>query len=94
MAENTYTEAVDATAVRIVLRLGALEGMTICGTDVSTAFLNAELSESDQRRGILCKAPTLFVEAGVCQKGEVWLIRKALYLLRQSPTCWGITRDT
>jgi hypothetical protein len=52
-AENTYTEAVDATAVRRVLRLGALEGMTICGTDVSTAFLNAELSESDQCRGIL-----------------------------------------
>jgi hypothetical protein len=76
--EDTYTEAVDATAVRMVLRLGALEGMNICGTDVSTAFLNAELSESDRARGILCRAPTLFVEAGVCEKGEVWVIQKAL----------------
>ena len=91
--EDTYTEAVDATAVRMVLRLGALEGMNVCGTDVSTAFLNAELSESDRARGILCRAPSLFVEAGVCEKGEVWVIEKALYGLRQSPRCWGITRD-
>jgi hypothetical protein len=92
-AEDTYTEAVDATAVRMVLRLGALEDMKVSGTDVSTAFLNAELSESDRVRGILCRAPTLFVEAGVCEKGEVWVINKALYGLRQSPRCWGITRD-
>jgi hypothetical protein len=91
--ESNYTEQVDATAVRVVLRLGALNDMQFRSTDVSVAFLNADLSETDTERGILCRAPSIFVDAGVCQKGEVWLIRKALYGLRQSPKCWGIHRD-
>ena len=91
--ESNYTEQVDATAVRVVLRLGALNDMQFRSTDVSVAFLNADLSEVDTERGILCRAPSIFVDAGVCQKGEVWLIRKALYGLRQSPKCWGIHRD-
>ena len=84
-AENNYTEAVDATAVRLVLRLGALRDMIVCGTDVSTAFLNAELSGTDLERGILCRAPSIFSDAGATQRGEVWVIRQALYGLRQSP---------
>jgi hypothetical protein len=92
-AEATYTEQVDATAVRIVLRLGALEQMEICGADVSTAFLNADLSQEDLEPGILCRAPSLFAEAGVTQRGEVWLVKKALHGLRQSPRCWGQHRD-
>ena len=77
--ESNYTEQVDATAVRIVLRLGSLENMQFRSTDVSVAFLNADLSEADTWRGILCRAPSICVDAGVCQKGEVWLIRKAFY---------------
>ena len=92
-AENNYTEAVDATAVRLVLRLGALRDMIVCGTDVSTAFLNAELSGTDLERGILCRAPSIFSDAGATQRGEVWIIRKALYGLRQSPKQWGLHRD-
>ncbi len=91
--ESNYTEQVDATAVRIVLRLGSLDNMQFRSTDVSVAVLNADLSETDTEKGILCRAPSLFVEAGVCQKGEIWLVRKALYGLRQSPKCWGIHRD-
>ena len=37
--ESNYTEQVDATAVRVVLRLGALNNMQFRSTDVSVAFL-------------------------------------------------------
>ena len=67
--------------------------MIVCGTDVSTAFLNAELSGTDLERGILCRAPSIFSDAGATQRGEVWIIRKALYGLRQSPKQWGLHRD-
>ena len=47
VGESNYTEQVDATAVRVVLRLGALNDMQFRSTDVSVAFLNADLSETD-----------------------------------------------
>ena len=88
-SEATYTETVDATAVRMVLRLGALRDMSICGTDVSTAFLNADLSDSDMAKGILCRAPAIFAEAGATQRGEVWIIRKGIVWSAAKPKSVG-----
>ena len=61
--------------------------------DVSVAFLNADLSDDDIARGISCRPPKVFVEAGVCTADEIWVIRKALRGLRPSPRAWGTHRD-
>ena len=68
-------------------------GLTISSLDVSVAFLNAELSPDDLSRGICCRPPKIFVEAGVCHEDEIGVIKKALYGLRQAPRAWGTHRD-
>ncbi len=40
--ESNYTEQVDATAVRIVLQLGAFDNMHFRSIDLSMACLNAD----------------------------------------------------
>ena len=89
----TFTEQVDVTSLRVLLRQASMFGLTISSLDVSVAFLNAELSPDDLSRGICCRPPKIFVEAGVCHEDEIWVIKKALYGLRQAPRAWGTHRD-
>ena len=70
-----------------------MQNWQISSLDVSVAFLNAELSPEDLARGICCRPPKVFVDAGVCAEDEIWVIKKALYGLRQAPRAWGTHRD-
>jgi hypothetical protein len=89
----TFTEQVDVTSVRLLLRQAALQDWQISSLDVSVAFLNAELSPEDLARGISCRPPKIFVDAGICMPEQIWVIKKALYGLRQAPRAWGTHRD-
>ena len=39
-------------------------------------------------------APNAFATAGVTDRGEAWLIKKAIYGLREAPRAWGDERDS
>ena len=77
--ELVDTASVDIATLRVILRLGVLKGMQIRSTEVSQAFLYTLLNEADRDRGILCQAPRVFIDAGVCPKGEVWRIQKNVW---------------
>ena len=85
-----YSGGIEVTSLRVGLRLSALNGWEVGTTDVSTAFLNA-LLKLDYL--ILLWAPNVFAEAGVTDFGEVWIVRKAIYGLREAPRAWGDERD-
>ena len=87
--ELVDTAKVDMVTLRVILRLGVLKGMQIRSTEVSQAFLNTSLSEADREGGILCQAPRVFADAGVCAKGEVWCIQKKPVWTQAEPNGLG-----
>jgi hypothetical protein len=93
---STYAAGVDASALRIVLRLAMKYGWEIMTTDVTAAFLNASLSELPGQRGsdeIYMRPPRIFVSSGVAKAGKMWRLHRALYGLRDAPLAWVLHRD-
>ena len=88
--EELYSGGVDSSSLRCCLRQSALEEWHIGSTDVSTAFLNAGLNLPYM---IIVWAPNIFSRVGVCQQNEAWIVKKAIYGLKESPRAWGDHRD-
>ena len=93
--EATFSATPDITALRTILRLAAFarrEGrqVRVASTDVSVAFLNAPL-QTGYVVGIT--PPAVLVKMGLMDDGEVWLLSRALYGLRESPRAWSMERD-
>ncbi|OLQ00229.1 Copia protein [Symbiodinium microadriaticum] len=61
-------------------------------TDIKNAFLLASLPESMKGK-ILLRPPKLLEGMAITQPGEVWVIQRAVYGLRQSPKWWSDYRD-
>eukprot|EP00971_Amphidinium_carterae_P243250 4830570-Amphidinium_carterae.3 len=53
--------------------------------DVSAAFLNAFLDSDNLADRIMVTPPSCLVTLGVIPKNTAWLLKKALYGLRDSP---------
>ena len=89
--EDNYAGGADATAIRTALRRSVMEAWTTASKDVSTAFLNADY---DTSQGVLILTlPHVVVAAGLMQKGEAWIVYKAIYGLRVSPKLWSLERN-
>ena len=76
----------------VALRLALKEAGTV---DVKGAFLNAPLQAVDQEGEltVAMRPPAVLVRMGVIPKGELWIVNKAMYGLRQSPSrTTGTTR--
>ena len=63
--------------------------------DVKGAFLNAPLQAVDQEGEltVAMRPPAVLVRMGLIPRGELWIVNKAMYGLRQSPRCWSDYRD-
>ena len=85
-----YSGGVEVMSLRTGLRVSAMRNWEVGSTDVSTAFSNAWLTLNYL---ILVWAPKIACDALVCEHGEVWIARKAVYGLRESPRAWGDERD-
>ena len=92
--ESTFSATPDATCLRVLPRFAAyLKGefkVRVSSTDVSVAFLNAPLV-SDCAIGI--HPPAVLGKMGLIRQGELWMVEKALYGLRESPRAWSNERD-
>ncbi len=69
------TKHLDINALRLCLVLALQCRWSIAVVDVSTAFLNAELTHS---RKVCTKPPGICIKFGLAQPGEVWSLTKAL----------------
>ena len=93
--EQTFSATPDITCLRIILRLACFakrEGLQVqvSATDVSVAFLNAPLQAEYK---IAINPPALLQKMGLTEPGELWVLEKALYGLRESPRAWSMERD-
>ena len=95
--EPLNASGVEATTLRALLRVAALNSWTFAAGDVSTAFLNAPITGGTNQDGqevlIAVRPPSILITAGVCGPKERWLVRRALYGLRAAPRAWAAYRD-
>ena len=91
---DLYASGVEGLTVRIVLAFAAYHGWASLSADIRTAFLHAPLSgELETEEVIIVKPPSLLVEMNLLSADHRWLVRKALYGLRQAPLAWARFRD-
>ena len=82
---ETYSPVAVASTIRLLLAISASMGLHLRGADVKTAFLYAE-----QVRPVYFKPP----KGADCEEDEVWLLKKALYGLKDAPLRWHQTLST
>eukprot|EP00435_Cladocopium_sp_Y103_P031550 s2731_g8.t1 len=89
--QEVYAGGTDSIQVRTALKVSALFGWKVMGTNVRTAFLNAR--RRDETKLVAMSIPSVFKRLGLANDDEVWLVEMALYGLTTSPRDWGIHRD-
>ena len=89
--KETYAGGADATAVRSAIRIAALRRWGMWAKDVCAAFLNADYKIKGEL--LVLNPPNVCVKAGLVEEHEYWLVKKAIYGLRESPLLWSIERD-
>ena len=102
---NYYAGGADTICLRLALSMAARYGWDIAGLDVVAAFLNAQLGDvhekpqpredptRDRGRIVLMQPPRVLERLGLIEVGELWLVERALYGLRESPRLWSDHRD-
>lgn len=83
---ETFASVARLDTIRMILALAAQQGWKVYQLDVKSAFLNGVLQEE-----IYVEQPEGFVTPG--QEEKVYLLRKALYGLRQAPKAWYSKMD-
>lgn len=83
---ETFASVARLDTIRMILALAAQQGWKVYQLDVKSAFLNGVLQEE-----IYVEQPEGFVTPG--QEEKVYLLRKALYGLRQAPRAWYSKMD-
>ena len=57
---------------------------------MSNAFINSDLPEN---RLVLIDPPSILISLGYLPQGTVWVAKRAIYGLRESPALWAATRN-
>lgn len=86
------THALEATLVRAMLAYSEHRKWEARALDIDTAFLHGEFPE-DHKHVYYIRAPQILIKLGLVNPGTVWKLKRPLYGLRESPRCWGTTRD-
>ena len=87
---NVFASGTSADSLRIAVALAVRNRWTVGCTDISNAFTLAPMPK-DKLYGLT--PPTVVILAGGAQGGEVWLIERVLYGLREAPRLWGLFRN-
>ncbi len=85
--DETFSPVVRLESFRMLLALSIQRGLKLHHVDVTTAFLNGELSEE-----VYMKQPKGFTIEG--KDNLVCKLNKSIYGLRQSSRCWNLTLDS
>ena len=85
--DERYAGGADGNQIRAQVRIAALKGWTVNGTDIRVAFLNAP--KRDETRITAMEAPTVFKKLGLAGQDDVWIIQKAVYGKKPSQVSWN-----
>ena len=84
------TSDLDAAMLRFLLSWSASSSNNcLASLDVTAAFLNAALPEG---RVVVLRPPTILYKLQLISPGHVWLVKKAIYGLREAPNLWSEER--
>ena len=79
---DLYAAGVDAASLRTLLSVAAGKDWKIGSTDIRQAFVLAPWSGTP-----------VASQLGLTRPGELWLVKQAIYGLRESPAVWSEFRD-
>ena len=85
--KEMYAGGADAAAVSSATRITALRRWSLSTKDVSAAFLNADYQVKGEI--VVLKPPYIYVKAGLVGEHEYWMVKKAIYGLKESPHFWS-----
>ena len=84
--DETFSPVVRFESIRAMIAHAAKQNWHIHQMDVSTAFLNGEITEN-----LYLEQPEGYLKAN--HENQVCKLHKALYGLKQSSKCWNVTLD-
>ena len=85
--DETFSPVVRFESIRTLLAIAAQHGLHVHQMDVSSAFLNGDLSEE-----LYMKQPEGCIENGNAKL--VCKLSKSIYGLKQAPKCWNSSLDS
>ncbi|CAE7224366.1 RE1, partial [Symbiodinium microadriaticum] len=87
---DVYASGTSADSFRIAVAYAVYRRWSAGGTDISNAFTLAPMP-GDMLYAL--QPPTVAVMAEEAMPGELWLIQRVLYGLREAPRLWGLFRN-
>ncbi|CAE7242425.1 RE1 [Symbiodinium sp. CCMP2592] len=87
---EVYASGTSADSLRFSIAYAVYRGWGAGGTDISNAFTLAPMP-GELLYGL--QPPTVVLQAEEAQPGELWLIQRVLYGLREAPRLWSVFRN-
>ncbi|CAE7382697.1 GIP [Symbiodinium sp. CCMP2592] len=87
---NVFASGTSSDSLRTAVAIAVYRRWAVGCTDVSNAFTLAPMPR-DRLYGLT--PPTVVSMVGGSECGEVWLIERVLYGLREAPRLWGLFRN-
>ncbi|CAE7208082.1 RE1, partial [Symbiodinium necroappetens] len=87
---DLFAAGASVEGLRLALAIAVSMGWCVASTDVSAAFLQAKWPRDRPTYGVL--PPKVLQQAGLVEHGVVFIVRRALYGLRESPALWAAHR--
>ena len=88
---DLYAGGVTADTLRAALAIATNKKWSGATSDITAAFLLAEWPSGLPKYGIV--PPRVLFESGHAEPGEIWLVLRPLYGLRESPAIWSKCRS-
>ena len=87
---DLFAAGASVEGLRLALAIAVSMGWCVASTDVSAAFLQALWPRDRPTYGVL--PPKVLQQAGLVEQDVVFVVRRALYGLRESPALWAAHR--
>ncbi|CAE7038253.1 RE1 [Symbiodinium sp. CCMP2592] len=88
---DLFAAGLDATSLRTMLAFTSGRSSWRWGvTDIRQAFVLAKWLGGP----VVLQPPAIAYQMGLAEEGDVWLVRQAIYGLRESPAMWSQFRDS
>ena len=87
---DLFASGASVEGLRLALAIAVAMAWCIASTDVSAAFLQARWPPDRPTYGVL--PPKVLLQAGLVEPGVVFIVKRALYGLRESPALWAAHR--
>ena len=87
---DLFAAGASVEGLRLPLAIAVAMGWCVASTDVSAAFLQARWPAGRPTYGVI--PPKILLQAGLVEPGVVFIVKRALYGLRESPALWAAHR--